>query len=48
MSSILLNMLENTGVIIEGEVPEQSVTALVLISLFTDARAESSDTIPDG
>lgn len=48
MSSILFDMAKNTGVIIEGEVTEESVAALVLISLFTDVRADDSDTLPDG
>lgn len=46
--SILLDLAENASIILEGTVPEDSVAALVLISLFTDARAETSDTIPDG
>lgn len=46
--SILLDLAKNAGIILEGTVPEDSVAALVLISLFTDARAEESDTVPDG
>lgn len=46
--SIVFDMMKNTGVIIEGErVENDTVSALVLISLFTDARAEESDTLPD-
>ncbi|SHF88600.1 phage GP46 family protein [Vibrio gazogenes] len=48
MSSILLEMAQNAGVIIEGNVTDESVAALVLISYFTDARADSSDELPDG
>ncbi|NOI14844.1 phage GP46 family protein [Vibrio hepatarius] len=44
----LTSALENSSVIIEGEVTDESVASLVLISLFTDARAEASDTLPDG
>jgi len=45
--SILLSMAHNANIYIEGDVPGDSVTALVLVSLFTDARAEVSDTLPD-
>nr|WP_269809166.1 phage GP46 family protein [Enterovibrio nigricans] len=46
--SIVFDMMKNTGVIIEGErVENDTVSALVLISLFTDARAQESDTLPD-
>lgn len=48
MSSILFDMEKNKGVIIEGEVTDESVAALVLISLFTDVRADDSDILPDG
>lgn len=48
MNSIIFDMMKNSGVIIEGNVPEQSVAALVLISLFTDSRANESDELPDG
>lgn len=48
MSSILVEMAQNADVIIEGEVSDESVAALVLISYFTDARADASDTLPDG
>lgn len=44
---VLLDLVKNTGVIIEGEITDDSVSALVLISLFTDARAAESDTLPD-
>ncbi len=40
-------MMNNAGLIIEGEGVDGTVSALVLISLFTDARAEDSDTLPD-
>ncbi|SKA69334.1 Phage protein GP46 [Enterovibrio nigricans DSM 22720] len=44
----MFDMMKNTGVIIEGErVENDTVSALVLISLFTDARAQESDTLPD-
>ncbi|OEE50485.1 phage GP46 family protein [Vibrio anguillarum] len=46
--SIVFDMMKNTGVIIEGgSVADDTVSALVLISLFTDARADDSDTLPD-
>lgn len=38
---------ENSGVIIEGGSVDDTISALVLISLFTDARADESDTLPD-
>lgn len=40
-------MMNNAGLIIEGEGVDGTVSALVLISLFTDARADESDTLPD-
>ncbi|WP_227876302.1 phage GP46 family protein [Photobacterium frigidiphilum] len=41
-------MMKNTGIIIEGgSVNGDTVSALVLISLFTDARADESDTLSD-
>ncbi|AGG58115.1 hypothetical protein VPCG_00004 [Vibrio phage martha 12B12] len=46
--SIVFDMMKNTGIIIEGgSVNGDTVSALVLISLFTDSRAEESDTLPD-
>ncbi|MEK2041136.1 phage GP46 family protein [Vibrio parahaemolyticus] len=45
--SIVSNMMNNAGLIIEGESVDGTISALVLISLFTDARAEESDTLPD-
>lgn len=46
--SIVFDMMKNTGIIIEGgSVNGNTVSALVLISLFTDSRAEESDTLPD-
>ncbi len=46
-ASIVFDMVNNSSLYIEGEIPDDSVSALVLISLFTDARAESFDTMPD-
>ncbi|NOJ18304.1 phage GP46 family protein [Vibrio jasicida] len=46
-ASIVFDMMKNTGLIIEGESVDDTISALVLISLFTDARAEESDTLPD-
>ncbi|BCV65124.1 MULTISPECIES: phage GP46 family protein [Shewanella] len=46
--SIVLDMVKNAGVIIEGGNINGEISSLVLISLFTDARAEDSDTLPDG
>ncbi len=44
----MFDMMKNTGIIIEGgSVNGDTVSALVLISLFTDSRAEESDTLPD-
>ncbi|PSU49492.1 hypothetical protein C9J12_08365 [Photobacterium frigidiphilum] len=46
--SIVFDMMKNTGIIIEGgSVNGDTVSALVLISLFTDARADESDTLSD-
>ena len=46
--SIVFDMMKNTGIIIEGgSVADDTVSALVLISLFTDARADISDRLPD-
>ena len=46
--SILLDQLsESTNVTINGEAPDNSIAELVLISLFTDARASDSDNLPD-
>ncbi|HAS6672784.1 phage GP46 family protein [Vibrio parahaemolyticus] len=45
--SIVSNMMNNPGLIIEGDSVDGTISALVLISLFTDARAEESDTLPD-
>ncbi|XDF79215.1 phage GP46 family protein [Aliivibrio fischeri] len=39
---------DSAGVMIEsGSVQDDSLTALVFISMFTDARAEDSDVLPD-
>ncbi|HCG8523819.1 TPA: phage GP46 family protein [Vibrio parahaemolyticus] len=46
-ASIVFDMMKNTGLIIEGGSVDDTISALVLISLFTDARAEESDTLPD-
>lgn len=44
----MFDMMKNTGIIIEGgSVNGDTVSALVLLSLFTDSRAEESDTLPD-
>lgn len=46
MSAIVFDMMKNTGLIIEGaDIGE--ISTLALISLFTDARADDSDTLPD-
>lgn len=45
--SIVFDMMKNIGVIIEGGDASGAVSSLVLISLFTDARADSSETLPD-
>lgn len=46
MSAIVLDMMINAGLIIEGaDIGE--ISTLALISLFTDARADDSDTLPD-
>lgn len=45
--SIVFDMMKNIGVIIEGGDASSVISSLVLISLFTDARADSSDTLPD-
>lgn len=47
MSAIVFDMMKNAGLIIEGaDIGE--ISTLALISLFTDARADESDTLPDG
>ncbi|WP_233007148.1 phage GP46 family protein [Rheinheimera faecalis] len=47
MSAIVFDMVKNAGLIIEGaDIGE--ISTLALISLFTDARADESDTLPDG
>ncbi|SEH72756.1 Mu-like prophage protein gp46 [Rheinheimera pacifica] len=47
MSAIVFDMMNNAGLIIEGaDIGE--ISTLALISLFTDARADESDTVPDG
>ncbi|WP_447077666.1 phage GP46 family protein [Shewanella algae] len=48
--SIMLDMAKNAGVLIdsEGGNIDGDISSLVLISVFTDARAEDSDTLPDG
>lgn len=47
--SILIDQLsESTNIIISGTVPDNSLAELVLISLFTDARASSADELTDG
>lgn len=46
--SIVLDMVKNAGVIIEGGDIDGEISSLVLISVFTDARADDSDTLPDG
>lgn len=46
MSTIFFKMLKNTGVIVEGGI-DGEISTLALISLFTDARADDSDTLPD-
>ncbi|MFB1078129.1 phage GP46 family protein [Photobacterium damselae] len=50
MATIIVSELtKRAGVTIKGGQPmNQSLTALVLISLFTDARASESDALPDG
>ncbi|AWK84466.1 phage GP46 family protein [Photobacterium damselae] len=50
MATIIVSELtKRAGVTIEGgQLMNQSLTALVLISLFTDARASESDALPDG
>ena len=48
MSAIVLEMMKNTGVQIEGGNIDGEISTLALISLFTDARADDSDTLPDG
>ena len=46
--SIVFSMMKDSGIIIEGErVTDDTVSALVLISLFTDARADISGRLPD-
>lgn len=46
MSAIVFDMVKNAGLIIEGaDIGE--ISTLALISLFTDARADVSDTLPD-
>ncbi|WP_240222852.1 phage GP46 family protein [Rheinheimera hassiensis] len=46
MSAIVFGMMKNAGLIIEGaDIGE--ISTLALISLFTDARADDSDTLPD-
>lgn len=45
--SIVFDMMKNSGIIIEGGSVDDTISALVLISLFTDARADESDTLPD-
>ncbi len=47
MMNIAQGMVQLSNVIIEGDV-DSTISNLVLISLFTDARANSSDNIPDG
>lgn len=50
MATIIVSELtKRAGVTIEGgQLMNQSLAALVLISLFTDARASESDALPDG
>jgi len=48
MSAIVLEMMKNTGVQIEGGNIDGEISTLALVSLFTDARADDSDTLPDG
>ena len=46
--SILIDQLsQSTNIIISGTAPDNSIAELVLISLFTDARAADYDELPD-
>ncbi|MBV7315441.1 phage GP46 family protein [Shewanella sp. NIFS-20-20] len=49
--SIVFDMVKNSGVLIDGSNEggdiDGEISALVLISLFTDARADDSDELPD-
>lgn len=47
MSAIVFDMMKNTGLIIEGADVSGEISTLALISLFTDARADESDILPD-
>lgn len=52
MSAIVFDMMKNTGLLIEfnngeGDSIGNEISTLALISLFTDARADDSDTLPD-
>jgi len=48
MSLLIEQLKQSTNIVIEGDSPENSVSELVLISLFTDARAADYDELPDG
>lgn len=47
MGVLLDEISKSVNVIIDGDLVDDGVAELVLISLFTDARASSSDELPD-
>ncbi len=47
-ANILVAMANAANIILDGDLEDESVAVLVLISLFTDVRAELSDELPDG
>ena len=47
MSLLIEQLKQSTNIVIEGDSPANSVSELVLISLFTDARAADYDELPD-